>query len=1101
MKDVGATRGARIILGSLYANLSNPIVKIIRMWGYVTILLVAYLHFFFNAFGSTHFNIIMWMGGYLIYLAILEFIRWRYRKYYDHKVLKIVRIFFQIFIISWLMAICTESRYILFVLFITPIFATNSYFRNSKPVNISVWFFITIGLIVSNNLQVKGNILTNLQIFSMLIILFGLSLSQRSLNTKSLNNSGYLTKLTEALNEISDLKILTKKIIDICIEISDANHVYLIICDMKHKHFYHHDGVGTTINYSLLAELLKNCSISHLEDVSSLELLFKDVIFNPQNQRPGSVVIQFIHNSKKEIIGLLWLSHTSTNFFDPISTNLIKQFCYWIGNNIENCIIQRKSQITLAKDNKPIAKISQATNEDQVISLLLDEITKELPNASGCVIHKFCPPSEELHAIASKRSGELRLWDARQIDTSGFGKSVMEIGVGIAGKSLEIREPILVGDVEKHPWFIKSSNDNYIKSLLVSPIIDPTNHECIGTVSLNSELENAFTTEDEIKLFSLTHHASEAIANLREFDRWREHGGNLKNIYNIIRSIDIEAKQNEIYQAITDSAVKVLGFQLARLRIRDKSTDNFVTVATSGIPEEDAKNLMFRDIPLEVIEPFLTKEFEVAGSFIIPNENKDWRKVAKKYFYFPDQTINKSIGWRAFNAFLTPLYTQSGRMIGLLSFDVPKSGNLPNPSEIEHVDVFSRGASWTIELSQARKQLEEHQSQTRSFIRSIYDELAKSKDFQTICELAVYAGTKLLNAEGCSLYIVKGNSIELTHSTYLSNSPYIGKRKIISSSKKCGLTSWVASTGQGVCFGNFDYQQHSAWAGETKHLAYLDSMKCQSLLIEPIKSVSKGVVGVLTLENKLAMGDIVSFSDLDIEEAQHLTREIALAFEVIEGFERIKDWEAKGIEDDLHELKNLYRWGVVANIESIKYYLEKRNFAKVDELMNTLGHHSQTTLNEIFTIHAGITSKYLEFDNVKDSLCAITDNLIIRLHRDYDESLPIFINCPDDLILPAKIRYVLLRVAAGAIINAISHSGILSNPRVRIDIGVWLLNKKLTFSISDNGIGSTRLVPGYGINRMKSLIKQLQDESIESNFSIISEEDKGTSVVFDAILE
>ena len=122
----------------------------------------------------------------------------------------------------------------------------------------------------------------------------------------------------------------------------------------------------------------------------------------------------------------------------------------------------------------------------------------------SCVIHRYNPHSEELERVQEKRSKNDRSNSENQ-NWVNEKRSRMRFGVGIAGKSLEIKEPILVPDTFIHPWFNMENQTYPFRSLLVAPLFDVINeNQPIGTVSLFGDNQNEFILEDEISLNSIS---------------------------------------------------------------------------------------------------------------------------------------------------------------------------------------------------------------------------------------------------------------------------------------------------------------------------------------------------------------------------------------------------------------------------------------------------------------------------------------------------------------------------------------------------------------------------------------------------------------------
>jgi anti-sigma regulatory factor (Ser/Thr protein kinase) len=681
----------------------------------------------------------------------------------------------------------------------------------------------------------------------------------------------------------------------------------------------------------------------------------------------------------------------------------------------------------------------------------------------------------------------------------------LKLGVGVAGQALRLREPVMINDVDVHPWYVKSASGSQIKSLLVAPLFNPKTGELYGTLSVTNHRENAFTSEDESSLAALSYQGSIAISRVRGFTLWRKQGGTMRHILDDVRNYKIEsADENSLWKQIVSTAARRLGFKIVRLMLLNPLTNELTTVAVNP-SKQNANKQIYQPVPLSVLEPFLTSKYRAGHSYLIPNESPEWKTKANQYFNNGSHLYKKQANQLPHEVSLTPLMDYSGQMIGLLSLDMPETGTTPHPQILESIGVFANAASWMIELHRAQRHIDEQRLRTEVFINSISGELAKERDFQAIGEVIVQVGSRLFGTEGCSLYIVKGDKLELTHSTFLSGTPYIEKKKPITDMEKCGLSVWVAKTGKELHFANEEYKSHPAWAREQEFFYHLPNHLCKSLLIAPVKDQENRIIGVIELINKKTASGFKDFDIHDVSRLRFLAYELSLALGNISRFDAIQSWERKGIEDDLHELVNLYHLGVVSRIDALDEWLRRGNDAKVKELVPVIRHHAHTTTIELKNIHTNLISKCLESDNLREALERLADAWSKRVRRKNDTDLSITVICPRKLEIPAQSRNILVRIASEALTNSIQHSEALEDPKIKISIKVIKTKNEIKLIISDTGKGMDMdtTIEGFGISRMKQLTRQLDGiEGIEAKFDLRSAIGKGSKVtVFISLLD
>ena len=576
-------------------------------------------------------------------------------------------------------------------------------------------------------------------------------------------------------------------------------------------------------------------------------------------------------------------------------------------------------------------------------------------------------------------------------------------------------------------------------------------------------------------------------AQEREFEEWQHKGGILRQIFESVLEIDYEAGENLVSQQLVYIARRILPFGVVQLHIYDHVTGELVTTAMSGPSEIDLKKMIGSRLPLSGLESFLQDKYMVERSFLIPSNAPKWEEFAKKYLYLPQAQQVATAGRKKYDAFFTPLISESGNLIGYISWDQPENNLSPSKEIIEAVGAFASTASWSIDLTRAYHHISEQGNLIKSFINSTIEKLAATSDINTIGEVAVNIGRDLLRAEACSFYTILGNEIELTHSTYLRNTEYIGRRKPIQASKGIGLSSWVAATLEPLFFySQAEYQKHPGWSGEVAQLRYLNSKSCESLLLVPILSHTGKGLGVLSFENKLGSNDIGGFSKTDLETAQQLAEAVRLAFDLGEQFNNVRKWEQHMLQDDIHELKNHYYYGVRLRVENALFWIKQGDSRKTEDELIVLDHHSKSILDQLYSLHNEVQKNFYKVESFHEALEQLTNNLLLTdssLHR---ENHNIKIECPDNIQLSPLLRYVFIRITTGALMNAIMHSGFLDNPNINIVVSVKQKGSYIYLTIKDNGKGVQSIQAGYGIGRMQALVGELKNKGVDIKLDLSS---------------
>lgn len=1105
--DVGASKVVKGILGGLDRRLIEPAGTLVRFAGWAMLALIFYLIRFSNIAGNELSKITTWMIVYGVYLLILETIRKFAKKIYDLPGFRGFRVAVNLIMVSILVNLTDTERHLLIFAFTVPIFAAVVYFADKPWVKVFVFagVFTSLSWAVFDSHSIQIAKPTQLIIYTLLLV--ALSIGFEVLRKRVYLLPSRLTELARELHKTLDLQQLMAEILANSIEIVQAQRGLIIIVNPRTKKYVSHK----LVNFKLMdgksiEELARKCYVLRkgvaFESNDIVEKFNDKTIYKEFfGARVRSICAEPLFNRAGQVIGVINVAHDDPNIMDRTSKSLLKDFAYLVSSAIENCFEHREVKLRQTKSAEVSEKFVAAEDEDEIIKILIDETTLQISHAEKITLHKYLPDDGSLvplHAFALDATPRFFSWSG-QIPKGTLPD--LKIGYGLAGHALESRDTILVHNAESHPWFVKLPTDENIKSLLVAPLFDPEGTDYYGTISVESSNPSQFNLDDESTLTNLGSQASRAISKMRDFQIWREEGGTLRRILEQIRTFNLDDSETILFDQIAKAAASMLGFKVARIRMLSQD-GKLKSVAMTGVSKKLKDKLFKTDIPYDELKLFLNKKTKAASSYLIKLGTSDWKKFVDKYFHKPRQTLNSTTGWGSYHALVTPLYDSFGKVMGILTLDVPNTGFEPSKHNLELIGLFSDAASWVIELNRSRRKLANQKERTQAFFDTISQELASCRDISTISEVVVQAGAKLLNTEGCSLYLVRGDAIELTHSNYLANPDYIGRRKPISDQTGSGLTAWVAATGTPVRFNNSEYKSHPAWAGEKEHLSYLSSQRCVSLLVSPIKNGEGKVIGVLSLENKRGLTDLKEFDEDDEKSLASLANEFARAFEVIGLYEDIREFERTGLAEDIHDLMNWHHSGIVNWIEALIPWLDRQDYKKVNDLVKQLRQHALTFVHELKSLHTNFLSKSLEAPTFRKALEETLSAWINQSIPKYEKSqMKIEFDCPEDLEVPIRIRNTIIRFASLAFSNALQHSGIAEDKNIRIMVRVEQTPETLILSVIDNGRGIDHKnnPPGFGMDMMNQLVGKINHWGKEGKVSasklIHSEVNKGTKVV------
>lgn len=1096
--DVGSSKAAGNIIDSFDPRLRDPARFIVRAWGYLLVVFVLYL-LFISVITENVIGLLIWCATYTIYLISLEVYRRIWTDRYDKRGFHVFRIVVNILMISWLSYLTTEFTYLIGFFYLIPIFAGIVYFADKIWVGISV-IVISIICVFLNEWLSPSSQQNYLKVILLSVGITVLSVFMYWLYHRAIKSTSHFSYILWDLHRTSDIYELITRTANNAIQISNATHSLVIIIDPQSKRYVDHIAIGFELqDGASIEDVAKECRVlSNLEpfDCPDIISIFKEnnIYSKYFKQQPKSVLAEPLFDIEGRIIGVLNVGHNEVGHFENLEKTQLKVFSGAVSTAIANCLSYRKAKLIEAMGIGNDDDFESTSDENNIINVLARKIKEKFPNADGFDIHRYDSASEVLKPAYSsnKHSGN-----------NGFAVPAFSYGVGIAGQSLLLKESLLIQNVKEHPWFVADKNSNHIQSLLVAPIIDPDSDLQFGTISIYSNIKQIWGIREEFNLTCISIQAAYAFTRAKQLKELQDKGSALKAISDEIFNFDVREGEAQLYNKITSVAVKTLDFEAARLRILDEQTNSFVTKSISGLEDDLTDRIINHQIsiPALEIEHFLISKYRIERSYFINRDDQEWKNFIQKYFHITDQTLNKQAGWRAYSVLITPLIGQDGRTIGLLTLDMPKDGLSPNPKTLEAIGVFSSVSAWALELARAQNKINEQRQRSWDLLESLGPKLASIKDFDSLGELIVQFGTQIIKVEGCSLHIVRdseqSSELELTHSTYLAGTRYIHKKKPISKNNRCGLSSWVAATGDELCFENEEHKNYPAWAREEDHLIYLESQHCHSLLIVPVKRMDGNIIGVITLENKISSSGLRNFDEEDKRRIRLLALQFSQAIEMMEKYELIQKWERKGIEDELHDIINWYHSGVVLGLDALSEWFRRKKYSKVKKELPLILKRAYTSVNELKTVHTNLSKSVISDLSFRDELNSMVLDWINRATPRYDGPIKIQIECDELLKIPELLQTSLVKIASGAVANSILHSKITLNPNISINIKVEKIENYIKLKISDNGIGKTNIKEGYGITRMKHLTNLLINKYkvTDAKFNISSSRETGTTII------
>ncbi len=277
--------------------------------------------------------------------------------------------------------------------------------------------------------------------------------------------------------------------------------------------------------------------------------------------------------------------------------------------------IQIKKQL---REASTLSKIERALSEtekigiEKLLQLIVDSAQELIPAAQKVVLHLVDTENRVLVPRAVSGVGKL-----------SSVKLNMRLGEGIAGQVIATGQSISISDIRADPRFVHQTVPVKYRSLIVSPI-KKSQYDVVGTISIDSELSNAFMPDDERLLEALGVQAAIAIENASLLETTWQDLQEINALYHISRSLAATLDPDQLFHETTSLLREIFGYYHIQVFVADPRTGDLVVRQASG---EQAAALMEQGNRIavgagivghvaELGEPFVTNNVEAVVFFM-----------------------------------------------------------------------------------------------------------------------------------------------------------------------------------------------------------------------------------------------------------------------------------------------------------------------------------------------------------------------------------------------------------------------------------------------------------------------------------------------------
>jgi len=344
----------------------------------------------------------------------------------------------------------------------------------------------------------------------------------------------------------------------------------------------------------------------------------------------------------------------------------------------------------------------------------------------------------------------------------------------------------------------------------------------------------------------------------------------LANLAAISNALHTDRPLEKVLEDLVYAIQEAVGFNVVLLSIVDRNSSTLRRVAAAGLPLSVFNELKQRTQQLSTIQEGLREEFRISHSYYIPHQHKELTKEWDTFTPLRDTTNRGDGYWHAEDMLLVPLRGTDGRMLGLISVDVPRDGRAPTRPVVEALEVFANLAAVAVENAWLYGDL-----QRRIDALSLFNELSRSLsaklDLDTLLSTVVEASAQLLGCRSSTIFLLDEADgrfhprATYGHELERIQSPHFAPGE--------GLVGEVGATGRSLLLADA--------AADPRFVPGPDTIG--SLLLVPL-AIGGRVIGVLAVDDEQKN----TFNATDRSILSTLADQAAIAIENAQLFEEIR---------------------------------------------------------------------------------------------------------------------------------------------------------------------------------------------------------------------
>jgi signal transduction histidine kinase len=392
-----------------------------------------------------------------------------------------------------------------------------------------------------------------------------------------------LNEMTSAVLLYSNYETAMSVIADNMRKIIDADDCYILQWNEETKmpipvtttaklDFQFKDSAIYPEEISVTAAILRAGRVTAIDDTLNSPYLNPEII----KRFPAKSLIGIPLIAGGQKLGVAIIAFNAPHSFTREDVKRAEQ----AGNQVALALLDLQQYLEIQrrfKESNALTEISRALSEtervgtDKVLQLIVDSARDLIRQAEESVIHLIDAEKEILiaRAISGFNSG-----------TRASERPSIGLKEGVAGHVISTGGTINIGDINASPLYVHKETAPTYRSLLVASV--QSGGKPTGTISVQSNKLNAFSTSDAELLDALSIQAAIALENSRLFETTQQTLKEVNALYLTTQGLASSLDTDELIKDVVNLLQQNFGYYHVQIYLLDPASSDAILKSGSG---------------------------------------------------------------------------------------------------------------------------------------------------------------------------------------------------------------------------------------------------------------------------------------------------------------------------------------------------------------------------------------------------------------------------------------------------------------------------------------------------------------------------------------